>query len=245
MGRNNQLDDRAEFECVRLCPDCGWFDWGATRCDECGSDTHDLTHEPTALANRDALHDARQDVTGKVQNAGQILAVIGSTLVFGGVFFWFGYGHPALIELGIAGVSLGVCVGAALAKEVSRGVARLLPAWDPPTAWRRHRSVTQSEIGISEMVAPFSGVECSGWRVIVECSSLDSSREWDLAIDESRAVSSEVESMLLGDEPGSVPEVRSPEPDRLARYLRQRGLYLADGEYRVFERTSTDYPVNT
>ena len=67
---------------------------------------------------------------------------------------------------------------------------------------------------------------CRAWRVIVEYSDAG---DWLPAVDESQPASDDPTARIPEDELLSTPV----EDAILARYLRERGIWLADASYRV------------
>lgn len=220
-------DDRAPFECVRLCPDCGWFDWQVDTCVECGASTHDLTHEFAAQAHRDALDTATTPAPPAFA-VGRTFGVLALAATFGGAFYLFGRGSYNVVVFTVAGILLGVPIGWLVGEDVARRLSRAVPLLRTERALRRHRSSTGDARARS---APLSGRPCDGWRVVVEYSADGTEGTWRTVIDEQRGVAG---TDPLAIDPGAH-ELSDADADALRRYLRERGFFDVDGDYKVFE----------
>lgn len=220
-------DDRAPFECVRLCPECGWFDWKADTCVECGASTHDLTHEFAAQAHRDAL--AASTTPAPLASAvGRTLGVLASAAAFGGAFYLFGRGSFNVVVFTVAGILPGVPIGWLIGEDVARRLTRSVPLLRTDRALRRHRS---SNGDAHARTAPLSGRPCDGWRVVVDYSADGTEANRRTVVDEQRGIAA---TDPLPIDPNAH-ELVDADPDPLRRYLRERGFFDIDGDYRVFE----------
>lgn len=229
--RRPLIDDgapaHAPFPCMQLCPDCGWFDRISQTCPECGTEMHDLTNHFTALANRDAMEQALEQPHGPVASTVRLGTSLLTGVGLGAACVALAWGTVALIPIAAAGVVLGAGVGALVSKDTALIVTRSMPQLTG-RAIRWHRSVPATS---TMLRSPFRQRQCRGWRVRVEYSADGTGGTWRPVIDEQHAP--------YGLEIAHPTTPIAPdEQTRLGRYLRERGFFEEDGEYRAFEAFS-------
>lgn len=215
----------AAYPCVQLCPDCGWFDWDAEFCRECGQATHDLRREDIAEFHRDETVASAQEPSETVSNVSQRVGLVsGAGLgALAGILFAGASGGASIF--GLAGLLVGAYAGYLLGPEAARPVMGLLPGAKERA--QRWFEPDESDADPGILTSPFSQQSCRAYRIRVLLAVPEALRVTIPVIDESRGRSDATLSL-----PTTPIE---PDRERLARYLRERGLHISDGDWRVWE----------
>lgn len=228
---------REGFACEFLCADCGYLlGESAPRCPSCKSeDILDLGDVEVATRLRE-LEEARRSsrgplVSGLVSGAtGLLLAAVAGVIV-----------HPGL------GLLLALALPATLIQLLPPPYAGQLQAGLVPKRWRLPSGLHAGNAngtpvaagharGAELLTAPVTATSCIAWRVVVFFCGPD--RQPEEVVDECRGGAVVVDNSLLSEDSYLLDRsgpLTAGDQAAAQRYLRSRGLFGADGEFRIHE----------
>lgn len=246
---------KESFDCMFLCDACGYLCDTDPPCPSCGrTEWIDLDYWGLAEALRAREEDERRhppaDITWRVRltsiAAGLLFGVLCSAgLELSGLlaFDW-----PALLGLGAGGAAMTHGLGrrqiawGMLARQVQRPTRWRLPLPLPaPDAGAGERLVGHVEPRGPLLQAPFSGRPCVGYQIAVMFDAPNDAWPPLWVLDEMRSCAFEVQGRAIAADRvslvGPIEHIIRPfmtETER-QRFLRVRGLFLADGQFDLFE----------
>lgn len=265
---------RVDFDCVCLCGSCGYFVDDADpdpdldlECAACGeSDWIDLALKPVADRLRDVEAEERMrppaSVTRGVLAAAMLLmAAVGVVIIANGrdTNAWLAlWALAGCVIIPAAYHILPARIAALLSRDSETPyrwhVPLGLPA--PDTQPLQEFGVVQVHAAGDLLTAPFSGRECLAYQVSVLFDAPGDARPPEWALQEQRSTIISLsngstlapEHVYLESEPEEVAgpaHERDEDYARIKRYLRQRGLFMSEGDFQFFEaRLEPDQRVN-
>lgn len=245
------------FDCFFVCDGCGYLDDNTPTCPSCGGTTWiDLDYWANAEALRALEEEQRRSPPAWVRRR------VGLTSLAAGAAIGLGT-TAALAALGLVGAAGLAALGAGgtgLAAALTHGLGRRRLGWSlmtktvrDPTRWRvplpfadPRAHVAERLVGPAEprgplLQAPFSGRPCLGYEIAVLFDNLHDAWPPTWALREVRSSAFEVQGREIAEGRAalSIPIQPVPVPamDDLTRhrFMRQRGLFLADGQFDHFE----------
>ena len=251
-----QLSTQAEFECFLLCGDCGFMaPVHPGPCPSCSQDQWlDLRHHATA----DQLRD--RELAERLRVPGWVTAVtLASAAQVFGMATWRVGPNPSTVSAAAIGVLLVTLLGnRSMAWLLMQRIGKQPHRWCLPIPLPANgipaRRVVQGDArhGEQRLEAPFSGRECLAYQISVLFDAPGDARPPEWVLQEAQGVDFSVDGEPV---PGARVLVQKPMelicPDeaeerglKLARFLRERGLFLSDGQFTLFEsRVETGEPV--
>lgn len=238
---------RAAFQCFDLCGECGFIMRDARgACPSCGQRAWmDLAHEPTADAVRDVEAERRMTsptwvkATAAAVTAGSFTALVAAT-------------DAASWALGVAVV--GIPVAYLLGLQPLSVLLQRLTQRERPHRWRLPMPLPESKAspettlhGKAELVgdalsAPFSGRRCIAYAVSVLFDTPGDARPAEWVLQEVAATDLQVGehrfpgNRLLPNGPlAPVAAADLADDLDLSHFLRERGLFISDGDFELFE----------
>ena len=246
---------KESFDCLFLCDVCGYLSETDPTCPSCTAHAWiDLDYWAHAEALRAREEDARRHPPNSVQwqvrltslTAGAALGATGALwLAFAGVV---GLGLPALLGCSVVATGLTHALG-----RRRLGWSLMTRRVQNPTRWRvplplaapdattARRVVGQVEAQGPLLRAPFTGRPCVGYDVAVLFDTpndawppiwvLREMRSCAFEVD-GRQVAADAVTLAMGTAPVPAPNLTDAAK---ARFLRERGLFLVDGQFDLFE----------
>jgi hypothetical protein len=244
-----QPPSQEQFECFFLCADCGFLEpENQEVCPGCSQSTWlDLRHHATADQVRDEELAERQRVPWWVK-----VVTLATAIVFLGAATWLSGPTPTSVSAAAIGVLLVYLAGnrsmaCLLVRSIDKRPHRWrlpipLPARGAQARQRVHGEATRAD---KILQAPFSGRECLAYQVSVLFDAPGDARPPEWVLQEAKGVDFSVNGERI---PGVRALVQKPmqlistDEDKeselkLSRFLRERGLFLSDGEFTLFEAT--------
>ncbi len=232
-----------DFDCFHLCHDCHYLNESTGTCDACGQGTLlDLSKHDVADRLREIEDHSRLRIPAWARWAATppALIVFLAIVVFTVDPFTTASGHPEF------GWFFAIVAGLIPAAFIRVLTPRWLTWWwfkmrgQPlPARWRYPLAGSDSESNGEELVAPFSGQPCDQYRIVVVMDRAGDSRPAESILDE---VGSTRRPTTLEKALDGLHEFENVEPDDLAmseaelvRFLRERGLFVGDGELLFLE----------
>lgn len=247
---------RVDFDCFHLCAHCGYLSRGAEGvCPACKVETWlDLGDHLVADSVRDEEIRTRRVIPAWIKvGLGAVLTVtMASVVVCLNVLWLYDLGAYAtwLVGLGAFAVAVVVYLLAVrpLAVLLLRARKNKPYRWHLPMPLSDATTPVRTILGTASLtgeplIAPFSRRGCIAYQACVLFDTPGDARPPEWVIQESFGIDFEVEGDAMD---GDHVLVRTPleeipleqaEADGLdlARYLRERGLFVSDGEYELYE----------
>ena len=246
---------REEFDCMFLCDGCGYLSHTDPPCPACGQKAWiDLDYWNHAEALRAREEEERRHPPSRVQwqvrlaalSTGGAIGLGGAAgLALGGLAT---LGAPLVLGLGTAATLLTYALGR---RRIGRSIMERRV--DHPTRW--HAPVplpAPTATPISRLVgavratgpllrAPFSGRACVGYDVGVMFDAPGDAWPPIWVLREMHACAFEVQGKAIAADSVSIALPFTPvaqptiTPEQKKRFLRERGLFLVDGQFDLFE----------
>lgn len=250
---------KESFDCFFVCEACGYLCETTPPCPSCGASTWiDLDYWANAEALRALEEDQRRSPPTWVRRrVGLASLAAGTALGTATTAALTALGVVSLGPLGLLALGAG---SSGVAAALTHGLGQRRLSWAlmtrrvrHPTRWRvplpfvepgadvRERFVGVAQARGGLLQAPFSGRACIGYEIAVLFDNLHDAWPPTWALREVRSCAFEVQGQEVAADTASlaipIAPVAVPAMDDLARhrFMRQRGLFLADGQFDFFE----------